>query len=121
VRKFAETMIEDHNQIGAELKQLASSKEISLPSDPAFGQRARNSLLDKLDGHNFDKHYAESSGVKAHRDSVQQFETMAASAEDPEIRKFANRTLPGLREHLQMAEDLQHKVDAEARPTGAAR
>lgn len=113
VRKFAETMIEDHTQIGAELKQLASTKEVSLPSDPALGQRARNTLLDKLDGHNFDRHYVESSGVKAHQDSIKQFETMAASAEDPDVRTFANRTLPGLREHLQMAEDLKHKVDAE--------
>lgn len=112
VKQFAQKMIDDHTQVGDQLKQLASSKDVSLPSDPSMGQRAKIAVLDKLSGATFDKRYASMIGVSAHEDAVKLFQKASTSAQDPDVKNFAAKTLPGLQEHLQMATDLKAKVNA---------
>jgi putative membrane protein len=112
VKDFAQKMIAQHTQVGDELKQLASSKDVSLPSEPTVAQRAKIAVLDKLSGHTFDKRYASMIGVSAHQDAVKLFQKASTSAQDPDVKNFAAKTLPGLQEHLQMATELKSKVDA---------
>lgn len=112
VKDFAQKMIEQHTQVGDQLKQLASTKDVSLPSEPTVGQRAKIAVLDKLSGATFDKRYAGMIGVTAHKDAVKLFQKASTSAQDPDVKSFAAKTLPGLQEHLQMATELKSKVDA---------
>lgn len=112
VKDFAQKMIEQHTQVGDQLKQLASSKDVSLPSEPTVPQRAKIAVLGKLSGATFDKRYASMIGVSAHQDAVKLFQKASASAQDPDVKNFAAKTLPGLQEHLQMATELKSKVDA---------
>ncbi|MBP0597223.1 DUF4142 domain-containing protein [Herbaspirillum sp. LeCh32-8] len=112
VKDFAQKMIDQHTQVGDELKQLASSKDVSLPSEPSVAQRAKIAVLDKLSGATFDKRYASMIGVTAHKDAVKLFQKASTSAQDPDVKNFAAKTLPGLEQHLQMATELKSKVDA---------
>lgn len=112
VKKFAQKMIDEHTKVGADLKQLASSKDVSVPSEPSVAQRGKIAILDKLSGTTFDKRYASMIGVTAHKDAVKLFQKASTSAQDPEVRSFAVKTLPDLQEHLQMGNDLKAKVDA---------
>ena len=79
-------------------------------------------MLSGADGEKFDKRYAESFGVKAHEDTVKLFKDAAANAKDPEVKAFAQKTLPKLEEHLTMARSMEAAVvpTAAGKRSGAA-
>lgn len=111
VKEFAQKMIDEHTQVGDQLKQLASSKDVSLPAEPSLVQRTEIAVLEKLKGTTFDKRYASMIGVSAHEDAVKLFQKNSTSAKDPDVKTFAAQTLPGLQQHLQMGRDLKQKLD----------
>lgn len=106
VKAFADTMIKDHTKVGEELDQLAASKNVKVPVEPSITQKAKLKLLGAYNGANFDKHYASEIGVSAHEDAVKLFRKAVKDAKDPEIKAFAEKTLPGLEHHLEMAKSL---------------
>ena len=107
VKEFAKMMIEDHTKANEELKALASSKGVEAPDDPSLLQRGKSKLmLSTADGADFDRRYAESMGVDAHKETIELFEKAAGSAEDADVKAFAKKTLPKLQEHLKMAQEL---------------
>ena len=67
--------------------------------------------LAQLSGADFDKEYM-SAMVKDHEEDVKDFETQANGGSDPDIKNFAAKTLPTLKNHLQMARDTANKVGA---------
>jgi len=106
VKSFADTMIADHTKVADELKALAASKNVKLPDGPSVKQKAELKLIDAGDNDKFDERYAKSFGVKAHQDTIKLFEDAAKNAKDPEVKAWAEKTLPGLRHHLEMAQAL---------------
>ena len=66
-------------------------------------------ILDALKGKgrkDFDSSYDQIQ-VKAHEDAVALFDAYAKGGEDPELKKWAAKTLPHLKEHLSMAQKLK--------------
>jgi putative membrane protein len=53
--------------------------------------------------------------VKDHEDDIELFQQQADSGEDPDLRAFAEETLPRLREHLELAKEVQSQVTAAGR------
>lgn len=107
VKEFAKHMIDDHTQANEELKTLASSKGVEVPDDPSLLQRGKAMVMLKTaEGATFDRRYAESMGVQAHEDNIELFEKAAGSAEDAEVKAYAQKLLPKLQEHLKMAQEL---------------
>ncbi len=106
VKAFAASMIDDHTKVANELKALAASKKVKLPAEPSLSQKAELKLIDAGDNDKFDERYAKHFGVKAHEDTIKLFEDAAKEAKDPEVKAWAQKTLPGLRHHLQMAQGL---------------
>lgn len=110
VKAFAQQMIEDHTRVSEELTALAKSKGYTPPTEPSIVQRTKLKALSAMDD-GFDESYADQIGVEAHEDAVELFKEAAAEAEDPDIKAFAAKTLPGLEKHLEMARNLKTKVD----------
>jgi putative membrane protein len=106
VKSFANSMIEDHTKVANELKALAASKNVKLPEGPSIAQKSELKLIDAGDNDKFDERYAKQFGVKAHEDTIKLFEDAAKNAKDPEVKAWAEKTLPGLRHHLEMAQGL---------------
>ncbi|WP_457320558.1 DUF4142 domain-containing protein [Roseateles sp. P5_E11] len=106
VKSFADSMITDHTKVADELKALAASKNVTLPDGPSVKQKAEIKLIDAGDNDKFDERYAKTFGVKAHQNTIKLFQDAAQNAKDPEIKAWAERTLPGLRHHLEMAQAL---------------
>lgn len=106
VKSFAETMVKDHTSVGADLDQLAASKNVKVPTGPSISQTARLKLMSTYNGEKFDKHYVKDIGVDAHEDTVELFRKAAKVAKDPDVKAFAEKTLPGLEHHLEMARAL---------------
>lgn len=109
VKAFATQMIKDHTAVGEELAALAKSKGYTPPTEPSLMQKGELKALDVTDD-SFDSMYARRIGVAAHEDTIKLFEKAAKDAKDPEIKAFAQKTLPSLQAHLEMAKALQAKV-----------
>lgn len=108
VKAFATKIKSDHEQADSELRTLAGKKNMTLTDMPAPGSTAEQktmSRLQKLSGVDFDRAYA-SAMVSDHRQAVSEF-TKASMSTDPDVKAFADKTLPVLKDHLQRAEDLQ--------------
>jgi putative membrane protein len=106
-KAFAEQMIKDHTASSAELKALVISGKVAAEL-PAALDKAAGAKLDKLNslsGADFTKAY-EDMQLAAHKDAVSLFERYAKGGDNATLQAFAAKTLPHLREHLKMAEDL---------------
>jgi putative membrane protein len=115
VKGFATQMVDDHTKANDELKALAASKDVKLPAEPGLADKAKLKLLEGRDGVSFDKHYADGFGVKAHEDTVRLFEKEAKDGKDAEVKAWAEKTLPTLRHHLEMAKELKATTDKESK------
>ena len=109
VKAFAQHMVTDHGKANGELKALADSKKVAVASEPSMTAKAKAKLADAKSGADFDKAYAKAM-VADHKDTVELFEKAAKEVTDPEVKAFASKTLPTLKMHLTMAEELQGKV-----------
>jgi Predicted outer membrane protein len=110
VKSFAQRMVEDHGKANEDLKQLATQKGVSLPSEPTAKQKAKKEHLSKLSGDEFDRAYM-SDMLKDHRTDIAAFEKESDSGKDSDIKKFASQALPTLRAHLKQAESVTGKIE----------
>lgn len=113
VKGFAEQMVTDHGQNNDELKGVVEKKGITLPGEPQGAQKTELASLKAKKGAAFDKAYA-AAMVKGHQSAIQLFTTASKSAKDPEVKSYAEKTLPALKHHLEMAQSLQKSVGASA-------
>ena len=65
-----------------------------------------------LSGPDFDHAYA-NAAVKDHQNDIALFQNASQSLQDRKLRKYAQKSLPTLREHYRMAQDLQDKVNGQ--------
>jgi putative membrane protein len=111
VKEFGQRMVTDHSRAGAELKTIASRKQIQLPTEISSSQKSMVDKLSKLSGAEFDKEYM-SGMVKDPEEDAKEFQTQSNEGNDPDIKAFAAKTLPIIQEHLQMARTVAKKVGA---------
>ncbi|KAA5544212.1 DUF4142 domain-containing protein [Adhaeribacter rhizoryzae] len=110
VKKFGQQMVTDHSKANAELKTLAAAKNIQLPSTPLPKHQKHIDHMGSLSGAEFDKHYM-TMMVEDHEEDVTLFQTTANdNSQDAELKAFAQKTLPVLKSHLQLAQQTQAKV-----------
>ena len=77
--------------------------------DAMMKAQATKDKLAKLSGADFDREYMDMM-VKDHVKDVKEFEDASTKAKDADVKAWAAKTLPTLREHLQMARDVNSKV-----------
>jgi putative membrane protein len=109
VKSFGKRMVDDHGKANNELKTLAQNKNITLPSDLTAKDKALKDRLEKLSGPAFDRAYMQAM-VQDHKKDVNEFRHESTSAQDPDVKQFAAKTLPTLEDHLKMAEDANKAV-----------
>jgi putative membrane protein len=106
-KSFAQQMITDHTKTSAELKQLVSGGKVKMEL-PSSLDSSHQSELDKMkdaSGQNFSADF-DSDQVSAHKDAVSLFERYAKSGDNADLKDWAGKTLPVLRHHLDMAQEL---------------
>lgn len=109
VKLFGQRMVDDHTKANMELNQLAARKNIQLPQELSAEQKSMMDKLAKLAGEDFDKEYVDMM-VDDHEHDVAEFQTQSEKGDDPDVRAFAAKTLPTLRDHLQMIKDIKSKM-----------
>lgn len=119
VKEFGQKMVDDHTKANDELKQLAASKGITLPTDLDAESKATMDRLSKLKGAEFDSAYMDDM-VKDHTKDVGDFQKEADGGADKDVKAFAAKTLPTLQEHLRLAQATAPKGKQEAKQQGNA-
>jgi len=109
VKEFGERMITDHQKANDDLKQIAQKKGALIPNELSRHETSALDKLQNLSGAEFDKYYV-SNMVRDHRKDVREFEKASQNLSDPDLKAFAEKTLPTLQEHLRMAENLESQV-----------
>jgi len=109
VKRFGERMVTDHSKANDELKQLATQKGVTLPTDLGAEQKQEMDRLSKLSGAAFDREYMKLM-VEDHDKDVKAFQDEANRATDPDVRSFASKILPIITEHQKMAHDIAAKL-----------
>jgi putative membrane protein len=112
VRKFAERMVKDHGKANTELATIAKSKQLDVPKTLDAEHQAMVQALSSKSGAAFDSAYGEHMNAD-HSKAIALFEG-ASSSSDADLAGFAKKTLPTLKDHKQMADDLPKMRSASA-------
>jgi putative membrane protein len=109
VKAFGQRMVDDHTKANDQLKQVAQTKGVTLPTDMSKSQHSEMDKLSKMTGANFDHAYVKMM-VKDHKKDVADFAKESKSGSDSDVKSFASTTLPTLQDHLKMIQDISGKM-----------
>ena len=107
-KQFASQMVTDHTKTSNELKGMVSDGKVKAEL-PTTLDSSHQSKLDKLKGENgkdFSSNF-DSDQISAHKDAVSLFERYAKGGDNEALKSWASKTLPTLKHHLDMAENLK--------------
>jgi len=103
VKGFSQRLVNDHKRSNEELEALAKQKGVMLPpEDPSKGVSLP---LSQKTGTDFDITFAREM-VEGHQQTIAAFEKELKAGSDPEVKAWAEKTLPTLRAHLNEAQSL---------------
>ena len=98
VKDFAVQMVTDHTQANNELKPIAESNKIPVPTKLNSESEVAYKRLEKLSGSKFDAAYIKVM-VSDHDKTVSAFEDASSKVKNPDLKAFIDKTLPVLRQH----------------------
>lgn len=107
VKQFGQQMVDGHTKTTEELTGIIKTKNIKIDL-PAKLDAKHQKLIDDLNSasaETFDKAYANQQ-VDAHQEAVDLFKKYAARGDDPDVKQFAEKTLPTIQHHLDEAKKL---------------
>jgi putative membrane protein len=118
IKSYANTLVSDHQKSDREITALAKKKGVSLTSSDADAQEMKDMMADKdrmktMKGKDFDKEFI-SMMEAGHTKELARLETVIAAAKDPDVLTLFKNTKPVLQKHIDMARDLEKKVNAQA-------
>lgn len=117
VKNFGQRMVTDHSKANEELKKLAASEEVSVPTKMEKKATELQQRLAKLSGAAFDRTYMKEM-LEDHKKELAAFERQAEQGDDPDVKKWAAQTLPTLKEHFRIAQETAKKVGVDVNAQG---
>jgi putative membrane protein len=105
VKKFAQHMVDDHGKHLGELRKMAKTKGVQLPSTPAKKHQDAMKKLESASGAGFDKAFMEQM-VKDHQEALKLAQNTAKNAKDKALKADAEKTAPVIQKHLEMAKSI---------------
>jgi len=111
VKQFGSRMVQDHTNANQQLMPILSAKDVTVPQQPAEKDRKTYDRLSKMRGAEFDRAYMRDM-VQDHEKDVKKFRQEAQHGGDPDLKAFAQQTLPVLEQHLKMAQDTSKSLTA---------
>jgi putative membrane protein len=107
VRAFAQEMVDAHTRTSQNLRSATAAANLSAPQSAISGDQARLlSALQSLRGAEFDRTYIRQQ-VLAHNQALAVTQNYASAGAEPNLRGAAQATLPVIKHHLEMAEQLR--------------
>ena len=110
VKRFAQRLVDAHSKANTEMLALVNKKQgLRAAAQMDQKHRALSDRLLGLRGAQFDRDYM-THMVEGHRKAIALFESEANNGKDADVKAFAAKALPTLKEHLKMAEDISNKL-----------
>ena len=109
VKKFAQMMVDDHSKALDELKGVAGTKNITLPTAIDAEHKKLSDRLSKLSGAGFDREYMQAM-VDGHKKVAADLRKESQSGTDADLKAWASKTLPTVEAHLKQAETVNKTV-----------
>lgn len=111
VKEFGAMMVKDHSQANEELKTIAATQNITLPTTLGEDEQKHVNEMAKLTGAEFDKKYV-SMMVDDHKEDIDLFKKAAEDEKtNPAVKSFAAKTLPTLQKHMESINAIDKKID----------
>src|SRR5436309_8972236 len=101
VKSIGARMVADHTRIDRELAALDNRKGVNFNTSSVKAQNIGTA--------DFDRMYLKLL-EEVHRKDIAEFETEAKSGDDKELKAWASKTIPTLRQHLTMVGDAMKKT-----------
>jgi putative membrane protein len=105
VRTYGKTLAADHTRAYNEASAVAAKLDLNPPDEPSTEAREEQTRLRKLSGRAFDQAFLNYM-IKDHQTNIQSFEDQVRAGNGV-TSKMAERQLPTLRKHLEMAKTLK--------------
>jgi putative membrane protein len=109
VKQFAERMVTDHTKANKALQMAAGLAGIAIPQKMNADHQKEFDRFKNYTGSNFDRDYV-THMVKDHEEDVAAFTRAAKDAKNPQIREFAAKTLPTIKDHLRAVKQLSEQL-----------
>jgi putative membrane protein len=120
VKEFGALMVKDHQKAAEELRSIVSTaggSQAQSADRPAGAvatlqdeARELRQELNDLSGRDFDRRYIDEM-IDDHEDAIEDLENKADNASHPEVKAWAAKTLPTVRQHLEQARTLKQSLE----------
>jgi putative membrane protein len=114
VKEFAAMMVRDHQMAADELRPIAkrvnTDRDTKYDADDHKEHRDLMEDLSKLSGRDFDRKYIDEM-IDDHEKGIRELEGRAENAADADVKQWASKTLPTMREHLERAKAIKETLD----------
>jgi putative membrane protein len=108
VQQFGQKMVEDHTQLGDQMKPIAQQLGVKEPNGPSKKDKQLIAKLEGLSGPQFDETYINAM-VKDHKQDLKDFKNEAQNAQDPNVKQVAQQGAGVISQHLQLIEQIAQK------------
>ena len=116
VKAFGRQMQDDHGKANEELKTVAASKSTQIPTALEGKQKRAVDRLSKLSGPEFDRQYMRMM-IDDHKEDLKAFQREADKGKDPEVKQFASKFVPMIKQHSEMAQATGEQLKVAAKQT----
>jgi len=110
IRNFAQLVLSDHRKVLLELRGLASKKELKYPTVLLPKHQLMLNRLSEEKTKEFEKSYMELQEA-ALKELEELFEAASKRHSDPEMKAYATKNLPTIRQYLADTKKVKDKVD----------
>ncbi len=107
-KKFASKMVKDHSKTTSELKSMLQKGKVQaqLPAGLDAQHQQKLDQLKSASSAEFNRMYDEAQ-KQGHQDAVNLFQSYAQNGDNAELKRWAQKTLPHLQEHLKLTNNLK--------------
>jgi putative membrane protein len=109
VKKLADRVVTDHTKANEELMRLARDTGINVSDRPDADHDSKVKHFRSESDKDFDREFIKHM-VDSHTKGVDLFTRASSELRNEQLRSFAGKTLPTIKEHLEMAKRLQGQV-----------
>jgi putative membrane protein len=101
VKRLAGMLVEAHTKMNEDVKSMAATKDVTLPTELTEDQRKDLEKLTEKSGLDYDKEFTEQMKDK-HEKALSFYEKTAKKSDDADIQSWASNTVAEVRSHLDM-------------------
>ncbi len=109
IQEYGKMLVDDHTNANNDLKDIASKKNINLPTTVTSDQQDKIDKLSKETGSDFDKDFI-SMAIDDHQNDIDKFKKAGENITDQDLKDFIVKTLPTLQKHLDKAKEIKKKM-----------